>query len=421
MQRYLSPIVGSDKKFNFGRLFRGTAALVAMIGGVNSASPAIAEAERTAIFGDWGGKKAELEQSGLTIESILTTDVISNLSGGVKRQTVVEGNFDLTASLDTEKAKLWEGGTVFLYVLGNFGEAATGIVGDTQATSNIEAPETIKLYEAWYNQDFADGKLSLLVGLHDYNSEFNALEYAGSLRHSSFGIEPDISQVGPSIFPTAALATRVKIQPTEGVYLQAAAYDGVPGDPNNDRGTHVDLSSDDGLFWAGEWGVTSTEESSHASYFKIALGGWYSSTDFEDFGERVRTSNGGGYLIAEKSLWSPDGESAGLGGFFQLGFARPERNQIGRYVGAGLTYIGLVSGRDEDTLSFGVAHGRNSTQFVREIGEVDHSETAIELSYLAKVNGFISVMPDLQYVVNPGTTPSLDDALVASVRIEMAF
>lgn len=128
----------------------------------------------------------------------------------MKRHTVVEGNFDLTVSLDTEKAKLWQGGTVFLYVLGNFGEAATGIVGNTRATSNIEAPETIKLYEAWYNQDFAEGKLSLLVGLHDYNSEFNALEYSGGLRHSSFGIEPDISQVGPSIFPTAALATRVK-------------------------------------------------------------------------------------------------------------------------------------------------------------------------------------------------------------------
>lgn len=261
----------------------------------------------------------------------------------------------------------------------------------------------------------------MLFGLHDYNSEFNALEYAGNLRHSSFGIEPDISQVGPSIFPTAALAARVRVLSAEGSYLQAAAYDGIPGDPNNERGTHVDLSDKDGVFWAGEFGLTSEEESDSAKYYKIALGGWYSSTDFEDFTEVSRTGNGGGYLIAEKSLWSPDGEGAGLGGFIQIGFARPDRNQFGRYFGAGLNYVGLVSGRDEDVASFGVAHGRNSGRFVREVGEVDNSETAIELAYRAKVSGFITVQPDVQYVVNPGTDPSLDDALVLSVRVEMAF
>lgn len=152
MQRYLLNLLALKSSLTSEALFRGSLVVSTLFSAFYGVSPVLAEGEeQTALFGDWGGKKSALEESGLAIESILTTDVISNVSGGVKRRTVVEGNFDLTASLDTEKAELWQGGTVFLYVLGNFGEAATEIVGDTQATSNIEAPETIKLYEAWYN------------------------------------------------------------------------------------------------------------------------------------------------------------------------------------------------------------------------------------------------------------------------------
>jgi porin len=137
----------------------------------------------------------------LTTEAALTLETYSVLDGGLKRETGLLGNLDLTAEIDTGKAGLWENGRFFFYVLGNFGDNPSEAVGDIQATSNIEAPETLKLYEAWYEHFFFGEQFTLLGGLHDYNSEFDALEYASLFLNSSFGISPDISQVGPSIFP----------------------------------------------------------------------------------------------------------------------------------------------------------------------------------------------------------------------------
>jgi porin len=38
-----------------------------------------------------------------------------------------------------------------------------------------------------------------------------------------------------------------------------------------------------------------------------------------------------------------------------------------------------------------------------------------------RVTEWLTVQPDVQYVVNPGTDPALDDALVVGLRFEIAF
>ena len=46
-------------------------------------------------------------------------------------------------------------------------------------------------------------------------------------------------------------------------------------------------------------------------------------------------------------------------------------------------------------------------------------ETAIELTYRARITDGLEVQPDIQYIVNPGTDPALDNALVFGIRIEL--
>lgn len=370
------------------------------------------------LLGDWGGVRSTLSDKGIEVESIVTFDALSNVSGGIKRDEAYLGNYDLTVTVDTEKAGLWSGGTVFVYGLGNWGDTPSAIVGDTQASDNIEAPETFKLYEAWVNQAFNDGKIEVLFGLHDYNSEFSALEYAGSLLNSSFGISVDISQVGPSIFPTTSLAGRVRITPVEHSYLQAAVYDGVPGDPNNDKGTHVKLSVDDGLFYGVEGGFLGDEG---ADYFKLALGGWYHTTDFENFSGSFVNHNSGVYVIGERKLYSEEDVEQGLGAFFQLGFADSDNNQVDQYFGAGFTYRGLLPSRSSDTLSFGVAHARNGDEFRSVETTFEKAETALELNYRIEIAPFFAITPDVQYIINPGTDPELDNATVVGARFELAM
>jgi len=358
------------------------------------------------------------DESGLAIEAILTLETVGNVAGGVKRDSAFLGNFDLTATLDTEQAAGLAGGTLFVYLLGNFGGAPSAFVGDTQGLSNIEAVEAFKLYEAWYDQLIFDEQLSVLVGLHDYNSEFYTLDYAGGLLNSSFGIGPDVAQVRPSIFPTTALAARVKWKVLERGYLLGALYDGVPGDPKNPRGTHIKFGSEEGLFYAVEAGVLGEEG---RDYFKLALGFWYQTTDFEDFAGRPQSNNHGVYLIGEKKLSSEETEGEGLGVFLQIGLPRKSRNQIGHYLGAGLAYTGLVEGRGEDVLSFGMAHARNSDAYRESTVGALRAETAIELNYRAVLTPQLTVTPDFQWIIDPGTTAGVADALVVGLRVELTF
>ena len=58
-----------------------------------------------------------------------------------------------------------------VYLLGNVGGDPSERAGTVQATSNFEAPDTVKLFEAHYQHRFLDDRLGVLVGLHDLNSD----------------------------------------------------------------------------------------------------------------------------------------------------------------------------------------------------------------------------------------------------------
>ncbi|UCF14238.1 MAG: hypothetical protein JSW59_12560, partial [Phycisphaerales bacterium] len=113
--------------------------------------------------------------------------------------------------------------------------------------------------------------------------------------------------------------------------MYLGAYDGVPGDPGDEKGTQIILDSEDGVFYAIEAGIQRQETGT-----KLGVGGWHRTTDFEaEFSGRVHSHNHGVYLIGETNLtdhWA---------GFFQVGNADKNRNEVGLYAGAGLVYSAL--------------------------------------------------------------------------------
>jgi porin len=386
---------------------------------------------------DEGGKDRLLQEigwdsgnelvPGVTSEAVLTTDFLYNTRGGVKRGGAVLGNFDLTFEVDTAKAGWWENGTFFFCFLGNSnsGDPMTEITGDLQTASNIEADEAFKLYEAWYEHRFFNDRLSLLAGLYDLNSEFAVLEYGSLFINSSFGISPEISQTGPSIFPTTSLAARLKIQPTDRSYVMAAVFDGVPGDPDDPPNTAIILKKKDGIFGVLEAGLFQGAPGL-ADYCKLAAGGWVHTADVENFDGRPHDDNRGFYLIGEKTIYAETDDGQGLGAFIQLGFADERWNRIGSYWGAGLNYTGLIPGRNCDVAGLAAGSARNGDRFM-EFGrdvegvEVEHTETAIELTYRAEIRPWLYLQPDVQYIIHPGMDPSLDNALQVGVRMEVVF
>jgi porin len=373
------------------------------------------------LLGGWSGKRQALEEAGLSFEAIITADIATNTVGGVHRGPVVLGNVDLTMTLETGKLQWWPAGTLFLYLLGDVGGNPTTVVGDLQGTSNIEAPDTFKVFEVWYEHRFMRERLSLLIGLHNYNAEFYVLDYTATFLNSSFGIGPEVAQTGPSIFPTTALAARLKYQPIPHAYVLAAVYDGIPGDPENPHGTHIILRQSDGLFYGVELGTTTPAEQTAMRHYKLAVGVWYHSTDFEDFKGRRRAHNSGIYALGETAVVPEQDSGQGLGAFVQVGYAASDRNQIALYLGAGLVYTGLLSRRDHDVLGLAVAHARYSEAFRRVQPGSARAETTLELTYRAEVLPGLRVQPDVQYVLHPGSTPALENALVFTLRVQITL
>ncbi|NQV32470.1 MAG: carbohydrate porin, partial [Phycisphaeraceae bacterium] len=302
-----------------------------------------------------------------------------------------------------------ENGDFHLYILGNSGGQPTEMIGDLQTTSNIEAPDTLKVYEVWWRQRYDNDRFAWLAGLHDYNALFNSLDTASHFTNSSFGISPDISQVPPSIFPTTSLAFLVSLFPGKTTYLHAGAYDGGPGDPADPRGTHIVLDNDDGIFYALEGGVQNEETGT-----KLAGGAWYRTTNFEsDINGNYYEDNAGLYLIGETSL------AEDWAGFFQVGKADKHRNQIGLYSGAGVTRSAVWT--EDDVLGLALAYARSSDEYQDFNPGLDEYEMAVECTYEFQPAPWLTLQPDVQWIKNPSMDPGVDDAVALSLRAYISF
>lgn len=353
-----------------------------------------------------------------------TSEAFNNLQGGIEEKGGYLDNLDMTAK--------WDGldifapdATLFAYVLANHGDSPSERVGEVQGFSNIEAPQSIKLYELWLEQPFNAGRSSWKIGLIDLNSEFYSTDTSRVFQNPSFGIGPDFSQSGvngPSIFPTTSLGLRISSRFQENAYGQCIALDGVPGDPDNAKGTHIKFESSDGALVACEagWRKSSTEESSEMA--KFGLGLWTYSADTDRLDGSGAERNGGVYLLGEQTLVQYDKRS--LAGFARFGFANDKVNQIARYQSVGVVWNGVWFDDASDKLGVGVSSVENGNAFIQSEAangnEYDRRETTFECVYRFALKEWLTLQPSLQYIQNPGMAPGLDNALAFSVRIELS-
>lgn len=337
----------------------------------------------------------------------LVLEAVHNTRGGLARGGAELASLSASVSLDTAQADLWHGGEWFVSALANAGDNPSDWTGDVQGISNIAAPRAAKIYELWYQHSFSDDQLQLLLGLHDYNALFYALDSAGLFTHASFGIGPDTSQVGPSIFPTTSLGL-VASGNHQSLYWQMAVYDGVPGDPENPRGTQIHLNSEDGVFAGFEWGMREPE------VYKWGLGYWYHSAQFEEpvYGETL-DDNAGIYALAERYL----GDHWAV--FAQLGYARAHYNRLRRYLGAGVTYADLIKAGDQ--LGLGLARAQLDSQFRRENPDLARAEEALECTYFVPVLQHLGAQASVYYIRNPGFDPNLDETLALGLRVLLEY
>lgn len=419
----------------FARYFITTLLAGSLAGIAHAEEDAAPDWNGTTLTGDWGGKRTELYNKGVTLEFDHKSDVMSNVSGGYRRGSNWMGETEARATFDLQKLLGWYKTTGYIHFHSQLGSRFnTNYAGTFMGVSNIEAPvNTAQFAHAWLQKSFADDSLEVLAGIYQVDSEFYVTETSGLFLQPPYGMANDLGQpnlVGANaapIYPIGALAMRVKYtSPDKNVYLQAAVTDGVPGAPNNPaaRGTQIRLDKGDGTLAIVEFGYTPQQSEppfeaakpgqliepelkvheEHETFNKTAVGFWrYSArSNSQDPADTQFYSNRGMYLLAERSLMVEQGHPAqGLSGFVRFGTANKHVNQADWTASLGLRYHGLLERRDDDIAGIAVTVNHASPIY-RTLNASTSSETQVEATYRAQITPWFALQPDLQYFIHPG-------------------
>jgi len=371
------------------------------------------------VTGDLGGRRTRLEEKGFSFDLVYTAEGFWNTRGGIRTRNAgaYRGDLSLFFLLDTEAAGLWRNGAFFLHLQHQHGNGITeDYVGDFQVLSNMDADDFQQVSEIWYRHTFLDDRLWIKLGKQEANEDFAAVDYGAEFINSSAGFSPTIPLV---TFPDPGWGMVVGVEPVRGFSVNAGIYEGRPDGGRSIGGTLDNL-----------YGPMVMLEP--ALHYEIAgrsghlrAGGWWNGDRFDKF-DKDNPDPGtvgesyGFYLTWDQTLWrrypEKEEDEQGIGIFGQYVWAPKDRSEAEHYLGGGLKWTGLIPTREQDILGVGVFHVR----FSDEADFEKEGETAIELFYKAHLCGFLSVKPDLQYIVNPGGSAN-PDALAVGARLEISF
>ena len=369
-----------------------------------------------------------------SLNLLYTGEAWDNTQGGIRRGLSYMYNVDGQFSVDTGKAFGWTGGT--FYVEGFYANAtSTGNswVGALDQQSPIDTAANVqmfRLYQLYYDQNF--GKTDVRFGIYDLESEFSTtkpmslflsknLTWNTALDQS--GTMPMNGTIGPGNFPYTPLALRIRQEFTNGWSAQFAIANGASDNPNNLADNGVHFSSAYGALGIGE--VDYTPE----KHTKFMIGGWGLTSKLPAFGQfnpdgtqRMTYGEFGGYVGAAARLYSASPKQ-GLDGFFTFGASSPTSTNVGESFNAGLVYTGLIPMRPTDKIGFSMNFNGATEPWRRyqaSMGNVIGSaEASFELTYRAKINDFLTVQPDVQYIAGPAYSKALKNPLVFGLHFEV--
>jgi porin len=422
---------------------------------------------RSQLLGDIGGLRSWLGKYGVTLEATETSEYLANLRGGLKTGGTYDGLTTVTLGVDTQKAFGLEGGTFNVSALQIHGRnLSENNLGTLNTASGIEAQDTTRLWELWYQQSFLNKRVDVKVGQQSIDQEFMVSQYASIFVNTMFGWPGlpsyDMPSGGPA-YPLAALGARVRGQITPSLTALAGVYDGDPLGNDPDTLTGANFNTHNGALYIGElqYSINQPGDGEMVSNPNIGLPGtykigvWYNNERFNDLhldnlGGSLASMNSTGvplshdgdysfYAVADQMVWRPDpDEPRSIGVFARVMGAPGDRNLVGVSANAGIVMKAPFKGRDNDSVGIGLAYIKigNAAHDLdldnRELSGgpygVRTSETAVEATYQYQVTPWWVVQGDAQYTFNAGAgqnpndpTQPLRNTFVIGVRTNITF
>jgi porin len=413
-----------------------------LLGGAAAAGPARAEPPASGAFETWWDG---LPASGIAPMLTYQGDFAQNVAGGSARGATYGSDIHLQVALDGARRAGLSGLSAWLDAMWLSGGQPSLLVGDAQGVNDIAARPAVRLYEAWVQYNPPGSSVSILGGRYDLNTEFYRLASADLFFNSSFGIGPEFATsgfAGPSFFPDTALGVRFAYKPGTHSVLRVAVLDAAPLDRQD--GSPKPFEIRNGVLVAAEAALVTRagapatanhqirigRHADHVPYDdKIAVGVWTYTARFAPTDAAtppLHRDEAGAYILADRKLWQDsDDPDRRLTAFLQAGADLAPVERFGSYVGAGVVAFGMLAARPHDQFGAAVAVARNSEAYIIEQEQsglrADHSETVIEVTYLAQFASRLAVQPDAQYVIHPNTDPRLRNATVLQLRFAVTY
>lgn len=354
--------------------------------------------------GRFFGSRPLLESHGVTINSSYLYSPFMKTGGGANGENSFKGYglFNLGVTLDTEKAELWKGGTFFALYQKKMGYGLSGganpdgAMGDFMGFDGWDWRQINQISEYWYQHKFFDGKIRVKFGKQDANTDFAYLNSGWDFMNSAFSVIPTVPLV---TYPDQSFGFMAEINPKEWLSIRDGIYSRF-NVPYNITEIEVKpkIKNLPGRYMVGAW------ELSDSSGMGVTVGEDSSGSVYNNF-----YRNYGAYINCEQMIYKEkkddNNDLQGLVVFLQAGISPSNKNDMSKYVGGGLHYVGPIPKRDKDIAGIAVGCGN----FAHRLNDITYdnggrvgSETVAEAFYRVQINRWCYLQPDIQFISHPG-------------------
>ncbi len=375
--------------------------------------------------GDWGGLRTRLLEAGIDPQLNFTTDILGNPVGGLRQGAAYAGMWYGETIFDLETLAGINGLRLVVGAAWTQGRDLSGEdIGNLFDVAEVYNGNALRLAELFLEESLFDERVGVALGRLAVGDAFATAGSFDYYVNSAVNSSPASILVNVPSFTTAPYAgwgARVLAQPRDDVTLMFALYNADTGVQSDARhGLDFTFNPWDGVLAVAELGIDpNTGVGATGLPGHYAIGGYYDTSRYTFLADpnRTRRGNLGVYAIAEQMVWreSPDSpEGLTLWGTVTVN-PDDDINTLPLALYGGATYRGLLPGRVNDVTAFGVSYGAFSDALPGQ-----SAEWVLELNHRFQFGDWLSVTPDLQYVIDPDGA-GIADALVAGVEISIDF
>ena len=410
---------------------------------------------------NWWGLRDALASKGLDISLNYTSDIAGNVTGGKSQGFTYTDNWTLDLEFQTEPLFGWHGGTLSIITLDRNGNnLSRNNIGNQFTTQQVYGGTGVIFYALAYNQRFCDDRFSFKFGRMAAGDDFASSPLYWLYMNNGIDGNPQSLPVNGmfSTYPWGVWGARLRALVTEETEAMLGVYQVTPQvSQSYMHGFDWEMNGGDGVMMIGQCGwsheffkpaapaARSSEGKSTADGKSLAtpaadaiphglpghywMGGYYSTYSYPQWQSTTQTQNGGYglYWHFDQMLYRLDPfKDTGLTAWSAFVLC-PQQNtaKVPFQYNGGLVYTGMIPCRPRDISIFGVSYGNFSSNYAQanqaSLGGYATYELVYEWGYRINLTKFAYIQPDVQWIINPGGTGTIPNALVLGAQIGVSF